>query len=101
MTTGKDQDNDKDNDSKDNGNDCKDNNNDRGNGNSGGGGFSAGGGKCNVRFVAVLCHALVVLRLHTVGIIQICVGILFWSKFYLACPDMLNKILAISYLDQV
>ncbi len=28
-----------------------------------------------VRYVAVLCHALVAWRLHTKGIIQICLGV--------------------------
>ncbi len=65
----------KDNNSEDDGNDGKDNNNDGGNGNSGGSGVSDGGGQGNVRLVAVLCRALVVWCLHTVGIIQICFGI--------------------------
>ncbi len=40
---------------------------------------------------------LIAWRLHTIGIIQICLGInLFWSKFYLAYPDMLNRIYSIS-----
>ncbi len=96
MTTGEDNYNGKDNGSKDDGNDGKDNNNDGGNGNSGGGGVSAGSGQGNIRLVAVICRALVVWHLHTVGIIQICFGInLFWSKFYLACPDMPNRIYSI------
>ncbi len=74
MTIGKDANNSKDNDSKDDGDDGKDDNNDGGNGDSGGGGVSAGGSQGNVRLVAVLCHVLVVWRLHTVGIIQICFG---------------------------
>jgi hypothetical protein len=72
---GKDNNNGKDNGSKDSGEDGKDDNNEGGNGNSGGGGVSVSGGKGNVRLVAVLCRALVVWRLHTVGIIQICFGI--------------------------
>jgi hypothetical protein len=33
------------------------------------------------------CHS------HTLGIVQICLGInLFWYKFYSACPDMPNRI---------
>jgi hypothetical protein len=72
---GKDDNNGKDNNSKDNGDNSEDDNNDGGNGNSGGGGDSAGGGQGNVRLVAVLCYALVVWRLHTIGIIQICFGI--------------------------
>ncbi len=67
--------NSKDNNSKDNGNEGKDKNNDGGNGDSGGGSISAGGGHCSLRLVAVLCCALVVWHLHTVGIIQICFGI--------------------------
>jgi hypothetical protein len=36
---------------------------------------------------------LVAWRLHTVGIVQIYLGInLYWYKFYLACLDMLNRI---------
>ncbi len=36
---------------------------------------------------------LVAWRLHTVGIVQIRLGInLFWYIFYLACPDMPNRI---------
>jgi hypothetical protein len=70
----------KDNDSKDHGDDS----------------VSAVSGEGNVRLVAVLCHALVVWRLHTLLIIQICFGInLFWSKFYSACPDMPNRIYSI------
>jgi hypothetical protein len=72
MTTGKDDNNGKDNNSKDKGNNGEDDNNDGGNGNRGSGGVSAGGGQGNVRLVAVLCHALVVWCLHTIGIIQIC-----------------------------
>jgi hypothetical protein len=63
-TTGKDNNN-----GKDNGNDGEDGNNDGGNGDSGGSGISAGGSQGNVRLVAVLCHALVVWCLHTIGII--------------------------------
>jgi hypothetical protein len=74
MTMGKDDNNSKDNDSKDNGNDGKDDNNDGSNG-SGGGGVAAGGGQGNVRLVTVLRRALVVWRLHTIGIIQMCFGI--------------------------
>ncbi len=74
-TTGEDNDNGKDNDSEDNSNDGKDDNNDGSNGDSSGGSVSAGGGQGNVRLVAVLCHALVVWCLHTIGIIQICFGI--------------------------
>ncbi len=72
---GKDDNNGKDNDSKDDSNGGEDNNNDGGNGNSGGGGVCASGGKGNVRLVAVLRCALVVCRLHTVEITQICFGI--------------------------
>ncbi len=72
---GKDDNNGKDKDSKDDSNNGRDNNNDGGNGNSSGGGISAGCGQGNVRLVAVLCRALVVWRLHTIGIIQICFGI--------------------------
>ncbi len=72
MTMGDDDENGKDNNSKDNGKDGEDHNNDGGNGNSGGGGISTSGGQGNVRLVAVLCRALVVWHLHTVGIIQIC-----------------------------
>jgi hypothetical protein len=75
ITTGEDDDNGKDNDSKDNGDNGEEDNNDSGNSNSGGGGVSAGGGQGNVRLVAVLCRALVVWHLHTVGIIQVCFGI--------------------------
>ncbi len=71
---GKDNGNSKDNDNKDIGNNGEDDNNDGGNGDSGGGGVSAGGGQGNVRLVAVLCRALVIWRLYTVGIIQICFG---------------------------
>ncbi len=77
-------DNGKDNDSKDGGDNNKDNNNGGGNDDSGGGGISAGGNQGNVRLVAVLCRALVVWHLHTIGIIQICFGIQYsglnWSK---------------------
>jgi hypothetical protein len=39
---------------------------------------------------------LVAWRLHTVGNVQIHLGInLFWYKFYLACPDMPNRIYSI------
>ncbi len=72
---GKDNSNGKDNDGKDNGDDGKDNNNDGGNSDSGDGGVSAGSSQGNVRLVAVLCRALAVWHLHTVGIIQICFGI--------------------------
>jgi hypothetical protein len=72
MTTGKDDDNGKDTDSKDNGKDGKDNNNDGGNGHSGGSGFSASRGQGNKRLVLFFFSALVVWCLHTVGIIQIC-----------------------------
>ncbi len=76
MTTmGKENDNGKDNNSKDDGNDGKDNNNDGINGDSGGGSVSAGSGQGNVRLVAVLCHVLVVWCLHTIAIIQMCFGI--------------------------
>jgi hypothetical protein len=93
---GKDDNNGKDDDSKDDSNDSKDGNNDGGNGNSGGGSVSAVSGQGNVRLVAVICRALVVWHLHTVGIIQICFGInLFWSKFYLAYLDMPNSIYSI------
>jgi hypothetical protein len=71
-TTGGDDDKGKDNDSKDDGNDGKDDNNDGSTGDSGGVGVSASGSQGNVRLVAVLCRALVVWRLDTVGIIQIC-----------------------------
>jgi hypothetical protein len=71
----------KDNDSEDDSDNSKDNNNDGGNSDSGGGGISTNGGRDNVRLVAVLCGAVVVWCLHTVGIIQICFRILFWSKF--------------------
>jgi hypothetical protein len=65
-------------------------------------GISAGGGQGNIRLVAVLYCALVVWCLHTIGVIQICFGInLIWSKFYLACPDMPNIIYFSSYLFQV
>ncbi len=53
----------------------EDDNNDGGNGNSGGGGVSAGGSQGNIRLVAILCRALVVWCLLTIGIIQICFGI--------------------------
>jgi hypothetical protein len=92
MITGRDDNNSKDNDSKDDGDEGEDDNNDGGNGDSGGGGVPAGSGQGNVRLVAVLCCALVFWHLHTVGIIQICFGIIFWSKFYSTCPDMPNKI---------
>jgi hypothetical protein len=72
---GKDNNNHKDNDSKVDGDNGEDNNNDGGNGDSGCGGVSAGGSQGNVSLVAVLCRALVVWRLHTIGIIQICFGI--------------------------
>ncbi len=81
MTMGKNDDNGKDNNSKDNGNNGEDNNNDGGNGNSGGGNVSACSGQGNVRLVAVLCRALVVWHLHIVGIMQICFRIkYFWYK---------------------
>ena len=39
---------------------------------------------------------LVAWLLHTVGIVQICLGINFFRyKFYLACPDMPNRIYSI------
>ncbi len=80
----KDDDNGKDNNSEDDGNNGKDNNNDSGNSDSSGGSISAHSSQGNVRLVAVLCHALVVRRLHTIGIIQICYGIYYfglnWSK---------------------
>jgi hypothetical protein len=39
---------------------------------------------------------LVAWRLHTVGIVQVHLGInLFWYKFYSACPDMPNRIYSI------
>ena len=72
MTMGKDNNNGKDNDSKDNNDNGKDNNNDRGNRDSGGGRVFAGGSQGNISLVAVLCRALVVWHLHTIGIIQIC-----------------------------
>ncbi len=71
---GEEDDNGKDNNSKDNGNNGKDESNDKGNGDSGGGSISVGGGQGNVRLVAVLCRALIVWCLHTIGIIQICFG---------------------------
>ncbi len=41
----------------------------------------------------VLCRALAAWCLHTVGIVEICLGInLFWYKFYSACLDMPNRI---------
>ncbi len=100
-TTGKDDNDSKDDDSKDDGNDSKEDNND--------------GGKTTAVAVAVarlvgrlvgwqgqwrgwrLCSLpLVAWRLHTVGIVQIRLGInLFWYKFYLACPDMPNRIYSI------
>ncbi len=67
MTTGEDNNNGKDNNSKDDSDDGEDDNNDGGNGDSGGGGISAGSSQGNVKLVAVLCRALVVWRLHTVG----------------------------------
>ncbi len=72
---GKDNNNCKDNGSKDDGDNGKEDNNDGGNGSSSGSGVSAGGGQGKVRLVTVLCRALVVWHLHTVGIIQICFGI--------------------------
>ncbi len=72
---GKNNDNSKDNNIKDDGDNDKEDNNDGGNGDSDGGNVSAGSGQGNVRLVAVLCHALVVWHLHTIGIIQICFGI--------------------------
>ncbi len=44
-----------------------------------------------------LCSSpLVAWCLHTVGIVQICLGInLFWYKFYSAYPDMPNRIYSI------
>ncbi len=71
MTMGKDNNNGKDNGSEDDGDNGEGGNNVGGNGDSGGGGISESGGQGNVRLVAVLCHALVVLYLHTVGIIPI------------------------------
>ncbi len=65
----------KDNNSKDDGDNSEDDSNDGGNGDSGGGGISANGGQGNERLVADLCRALVVWRLHTIGIVQICFGI--------------------------
>jgi hypothetical protein len=63
----------------DNGDDGEDKNNDGGNGYSGGGGVSAGGGHRNVGSCCSL--PLVAWSLHTLGIIQICLGInLSWSK---------------------
>ncbi len=63
---------------------------------SGGSAISAGGGQGNIRLVAVLHSALVVLCLHTVGMIKICFGInVFRSKVYLACPDMPNRVYSI------
>jgi hypothetical protein len=65
--TGEDDADSKDNDSKDDGDDGEDDNNDGGNDDS-----------------------------DTVGIVQIRLGInLFWYKFYLACPDMPNRIYSI------
>ncbi len=92
-TTGKDGNNSKDNGSKDDSNDGEDNNNDSGNGNSGGGGISARGRQDNVRLVAVLSRALVVWRLHTIGIIKICLRISYSGlNSYSACLDMPNRI---------
>ncbi len=90
-TTGKDDNNCKDNDSKDDGNNGKNNSNDGGNGDSGGGDISASSGQGNAWLVAVLCSVLVVWRLHTVLIIQICFGILYsglnWSKTLLGMSE--------------
>jgi hypothetical protein len=79
MTTGKDNNDGKDDNSKDDNNDGEDDNNDGGNGNSSGICFCWRGqgniGCCSSPSVA--------WHLHTVRIIQICLGInLFWSKFY-------------------
>ncbi len=106
---GKDKDNNdgKDNDSKVEGEDGKDDNNDGGNGDNGGGGGGKIGGEVGGKVSGMVggkvggkvgCSSspLVAWRLHTVGIIQICLGInLFWSKFYSACPDMPNRIYSI------
>jgi hypothetical protein len=107
---GNDNNNGKDNDSKDDSNndeDGKNNNNDGGNGDSGGGGGGEIGGEVGGKVSGVVggkvsgkvgCCSLrlVAWQLHTLGIIQICLGInSFWSKFYLACPDMRNRIYSI------
>jgi hypothetical protein len=90
MTMGKNDDNGKDDDSKEDGNNGEDDNNDGGNSNSGGSSISAGGSQGNVGCCSL---SLVAWCLHTIGIIQICLGInLFWYKFHLACLDMPNRI---------
>jgi hypothetical protein len=90
---GKDNNNGKDSNSEDDGYNGKEDNNDGGNGDRGGGGVSAGGGQGNVDHSSLL---LVARCLHNVGIMHIYLGMtLFWSKFYLACPDMLNRIYSI------
>ncbi len=89
-TTSKDDDDGKDNNSKEGSIDGKDDNNNSGNSDSSGGSVSAGGGQGNVGCCSL---PLVAWRLHKIGIIQICFRInLFWSKFYLACPNMPNRI---------
>jgi hypothetical protein len=107
-TTGKDNNNNsKEDDSKDNSDNGKDDNNDGGNGNSGGsGGGKIGGevggevsglvgGKVGSK-VGCCSSPLIAWCLHAIGIIQICLGInLFWPKFYLALPDMPNRIYSI------
>jgi hypothetical protein len=104
-TTGKDDDGRKGDDSKNNGDNGEDDNNDGGNDNRGGNG--GGGGESVGRSVGWrgqwpwhgwwLCSSpLVAWHLHTVGIVQICLGInLFWYKFYSACLDMPNRIYSI------
>ncbi len=93
MTMGKEDNDGKDNDSKENGNNGEYKNNDSSNSNSGGSNISAGGGQGCIGCCSL---SLVAWHLHTIGIIQICLGIkLFRSKFYSACPDMPNKIYSI------
>ncbi len=104
---GKDNNNGKDNDSEDNGDNGKDgknNKNDGGNDDSGGGGGGGGGGDIGGEVggkvggvvggevggkVGCSSLPLVAWRLHTAGIVKICLGInLFWSKFYPACLEL-------------
>jgi hypothetical protein len=108
-TTGKDNDDSKDDDSKDNGNNGKDDNNIGGNKDSGGGGGGGGniGGEVgkvarSVAWLVACSLPLVAWCLHTVGIVQIHLGInLFWSKFYSGCLINPNKFYSILYLDLI
>jgi hypothetical protein len=95
-TTGEDNNDGKDKDSKNDGNNSKDDNNDGSNSNIGGGGGGKVGGVVGREVggkVGCCSSLLVAWRLHTIGIVQICLGInLLWSKFYLACLDMPKRI---------